>query len=1197
MKTNLGRRWLSLLLTLAMCLTLAPTALAAEGDAQVVFTGSDGKEVTSLDMLTGAEALKITATASKGEEEWSPDQGAAYVWDNSAPEVVELSGEGQETTVKPLKAGSATVTVTVNNSGETATGSFTVTVIQRMESVKLNSGSITMEVNGQEELLGEPKPDSAQITWASSDTDVVYVRPSSSSSWKATLSARKPGEATVTATIGSGDNSKSAECKVEVSGIILQQTSVSLQENKREDLPQYVAYGAAKDLNPMYQSSDPSIVQIQGGQLEGRGPGTTNVTVFVGPYQAMFDVTVSADRNTTLDDLSIDSSGSLKFNTLISDFTQQASANGGTLSHLTSLSVPTSQGTLYYGYKSEGEPGAGVAQNGSYYANPATGQNDLADVTFVPNPYFTGGRVTITYTLVTTNQQRYNGRIMLNVTQQSTGNLSLSTTVNTPVALSGSMFSQASQRLTGAPLSYVVFSLPSESRGTLYYDYVSEDNYAYKLAVNGQYGQSQLDGISFVPAPGFTGTVTVYYTGYSVGAYDNQFSGTLTITVNNRNSSGGPSYTIAQGGVAGFDDEDFASYCAEVLQGYSRSLSYVRFDALPDPGKGTLYYDYRSANNPGSRVATGDTYYYGSRSLRLDKVSFASDPGFSGIVSIPFTGWDTSGTRFSGTVEVNVRASGGSGDIHYTVAPGKSLTLDDDDFNDLCNDLTHRNLNYIVFQGLPDRSAGTLYYNRSGSDSSRVNTSQRYSRSAGSYRIDKISFVASSTFSGSVDIPFEGYASNTGDTFTGVITIQAAGSSGGGGADAISYSTGYQEAVLFDDADFNELSQWETDRNLDYVRFELPSASQGTLYHNYRANSSSNTKVSANSRYYRSSSPRLDQVAFLPASGFHGTATVDFTAYATDGSHFSGTVEIQVKEPQADATAHYYTQTRPVTFRAADFEDSSRYSLTSIRFSAMPPASAGHLYYQYTSPTQYGRQASAGTAYGTSGSSLISQLTFVPRAGYQGEVVLPFTGTNSNNSTFLGEVVITVQPTSGSSYFSDMGSYSGGAKAAVDFLLENGITSGISANQFGPEGSIRRGDFALMVYQAFGLSSSASSGNYFNDISPSDYYGRAVNTLCSLGIVTGRGNGNYDPSGTLSRQDAMLMVQKAMRAVGWSANDGPYSYLTGYHDAGQVASYAQGSMAYMIQMGLLPTDSGRLAPNDPLTRVDMAQVLHRALTY
>ncbi len=1203
MKTNPGRRWLSLLLTLALCLTLAPAALAAEGDGdtQFIFTDKDDKELSQLELFVKTQnndSVTVKAAAFQGETELLPDQGAVYEFSGSG-EIIDVDGNAEKREIKitPKKEGSATVTVTVTKDGETATASLPVKVTQKMESLRLSSNSLIMEVNGSEELAATPVPDSAKVKWESSDTDVVYVRDSSNTSWKANLSARKPGKATIKATIGTEENNMvTAECEVEVSGIVLEQKSVSLKEGQREDIPHYTPYGAAKDLNPTYQSTDPSVVQVLGGQLEGRGPGTTTVSVFVGPYSTTFDVTVSADSNTTLDDITISSGGTLKFNTRISDFEKQAQSHDGKLSHLTSLSVPTSQGTLYYGYKSEGEPGAGVAQNGNYYANPSTGQNDLADVTFVPNPYFTGGRVTITYTLVTTNQQRYNGRIMLEVTQSASGDLSLNTTVNTPVALSGNMFSQAAQRITGAPLSHVVFSLPSENRGTLYYDYVSEDNYGYKLAVNGQYGQSQLDNISFVPAPGFTGTVTIYYTGYSVGAYDNQFSGTLTITVGSRNTSGGPSYTIAQGGVASFNDEDFGDYCAEILQGYSRSLSYVRFDSLPNPDQGTLYYDYRSANNTGSRVSTGETYYYGSRSLRLDKVSFAANPDFTGIVSIPFTGWDTSGTHFSGTVEINVRASGGSGDIHYSVAPGKAFTLKTNDFNDLCNDLTHRNLNYIVFQALPDRKDGTLYYNRSSSDGgSRVNTSQRYSRSAGSYRIDRVSFVASSSFSGSIDIPFEGCASNTGDTFTGVITIHASDSPGGN--DVISYSTGYQEAVLFDDADFNDLCQWETDKNLNYVRFDLPSASQGTLYQNYRASSSSNTKVSANSRYYRSSSPRIDQVAFVPASGFSGTAAVDFTATATDGSQFDGTVEIQVGEPQADASVRYYTQTRPVTFRATDFEDGSRYSLSSIRFNAMPSANAGHLYYQYTSPTQYGRQASAGTSYGTSGSNLISQLTFVPRAGYQGTVVLPFTGTNSNNSTFLGEVIITVQPTSSSSYFSDMASYSGGAKAAVDFLLENGITSGISASQFGPEGSIRRGDFALMMYQAFGLAGSASSGSYFNDVSPSDYYGKAVNTLYSMGIVTGRGSGRYDPSGTLSRQDAMLMVQKAMRAVGWSASDGPYSYLTGYHDAGQVASYAQGAMAYVIQMGILPTDSGRLAPNDPLTRVDMAQVLHRALTY
>ena len=75
------------------------------------------------------------------------------------------------------------------------------------------------------------------------------------------------------------------------------------------------------------------------------------------------------------------------------------------------------------------------------------------------------------------------------------------------------------------------------------------------------------------------------------------------------------------------------------------------------------------------------------------------------------------------------------------------------------------------------------------------------------------------------------------------------------------------------------------------------------------------------------------------------------------------------------------------------------------------------------------------------------------------------------------------------------------------------------------------------------------------------------------------------------------MVQRAMRAIGWSASDGSSGNLYSYGDGGDVSGYAQGAMAHAIQMGYLPTANGRLAPRDPLTRVDMAQIVHRVLTY
>ena len=106
-----------------------------------------------------------------------------------------------------------------------------------------------------------------------------------------------------------------------------------------------------------------------------------------------------------------------------------------------------------------------------------------------------------------------------------------------------------------------------------------------------------------------------------------------------------------------------------------------------------------------------------------------------------------------------------------------------------------------------------------------------------------------------------------------------------------------------------------------------------------------------------------------------------------------------------------------------------------------------------------------------------------------------------------------------------------------------------------------------------------------------------MNTLYARGIVSGVGGGYFSPDTALTRQDAICMVQRAMRTVGWSANDGYASALAGYSDSGSVADYAQGAMAFAVQRGYLPTTGGRLSPTQPLTRVDMAEIIHRVLTY
>ncbi|MCI9156725.1 MAG: Ig-like domain-containing protein [Lawsonibacter sp.] len=1040
------------------------------------------------------------------------------------------------------------------------------------------------------------------ITWSSSDREVASV-----SGGK--LTGGEPGEADITASVPDKDENGNPTTKtfkevlkVTVNGYKLNKAAVpiKLYENQSIKLSEkeiVLTYGDATLATLSYWAENSSIASYVNGSIVGTMPGTTKFTVSDSKrgFRETFDVIVEADPNSTIPSqgtITIKNTDTLPFTDRRLTFGNQA---GGELSHITGLNVDSNEGTLYYRYQSESQPGTGVGAGSYYYPGRSggvpSGRQSLSDITFVPKSDFSGA-ATIRYTAVSEGGQNYNCCIMLTVTTENGVNagISLSTPYNTPVSFSGEEFERVCRERTGTNLDYVIFSLPAEREGTLYANYVNQGNYGQKVTTTARYGKRDLNNIWLVPAPGYSGPVTIYYTAHSKGSPGTTYKGQIAVTVNPENGAaiGGLAYDITRGGVAFFDDRDFNDYCQDDLMDYRQTLDFIRFDSLPAAGEGVLYYDYRSSTSTGSRASTGTSYYYGTRNPRIDRLAFVPAADFTGTVRIPFSGQTTSGVRFSGNVEINVRGGTGAGDIYYTCAPGRTVSFRTRDFTDLSQKLNGRTIDYIRFQSLPNTSDGYLYHN-----STRITgTGTSYYNSTGSYRIGNLSFRASNSFSGTIDIPFEG-TDRGGSIFTGVITISSNGS--GTASGNIRYTANPKSAAVFERDDFDSLCWEETREYVNTVRFKIPSSSQGTLYRNYRSSSSTGTKITTSN--YSLSASALDQVAFVPASGYTGTVYLDFTATAlNNGGSFDGTVEIEVGRAPADVTVSYSTRnTTPARFYAGDFGRRG-YTLSSVRFTSLPSSGEGYLYCQYTSPTRYGRMAGTGDSFRVSGGDQINELTFVPRAGFTGTVTLPYIGTNSNGSTFEGEVLINVSPTYSSAYFSDMGGYSEAQRAAVDFLYDHNITRGLTTSQYGPEASIRRGDFARMVYQAFELSPSGSS-NVFYDVPSGAYYAEAVNTLYARGVVSGVGGGYFSPDTALTRQDAICMVQRAMRTVGWSANDGYASALAGYSDSGSVAGYAQGAMSFAVQRGYLPTSGGRLSPTQPLTRVDMAEIIHRVLTY
>ena len=132
-------------------------------------------------------------------------------------------------------------------------------------------------------------------------------------------------------------------------------------------------------------------------------------------------------------------------------------------------------------------------------------------------------------------------------------------------------------------------SLPSSSKGVLYFDYDGRDE--YEVEKRESFTRRDLDDLAFVPDEDYDGSVTIGFSGES--DQGENFSGTLYIEVNGtgRSSSDGEvTYEVDVNDAVDLDVDDFDDYAYDESDG--TEVDYIFFTDLPSSSKGTLYYDY-----------------------------------------------------------------------------------------------------------------------------------------------------------------------------------------------------------------------------------------------------------------------------------------------------------------------------------------------------------------------------------------------------------------------------------------------------------------------------------------------------------------------------------------------------------------------------------------------------------------------------
>lgn len=167
---------------------------------------------------------------------------------------------------------------------------------------------------------------------------------------------------------------------------------------------------------------------------------------------------------------------------------------------------------------------------------------------------------------------------------------------------------------------------------------------------------------------------------------------------------------------------------------------------------------------------------------------------------------------------------------------------------------------------------------------------------------------------------------------------------------------------------------------------------------------------------------------------------------------------------------------------------------------------------------------------------------------------------------------------------------------AVEFCYQHGISSGISPTQFGPDLSITRADFVVMIHNALGKPKPAGQA-VFTDVSPDDYYYPAIAWAYTNNIVAGEGEGRFAPKDPILREQAFSILYHTLPVMGKPIPDADLSILDRFPDKDQISGWARQAAASLVAQKLVSGGSYGLAPQDTLNRAGMAALMQNLMTF
>lgn len=167
------------------------------------------------------------------------------------------------------------------------------------------------------------------------------------------------------------------------------------------------------------------------------------------------------------------------------------------------------------------------------------------------------------------------------------------------------------------------------------------------------------------------------------------------------------------------------------------------------------------------------------------------------------------------------------------------------------------------------------------------------------------------------------------------------------------------------------------------------------------------------------------------------------------------------------------------------------------------------------------------------------------------------------------------------------------SKSAVNDMASRLVVNGVDATNFNPNNNVTRAEFAAILVRALGLSDTGTSSK-FSDVSASDWYMGAVTVANEYNLIGGYENGTFRPNQTISRQEAFVILNRAIAIVKLQQATGSIT-LSSYSDQSKVATWAQTATQAVLSSGVVQGNGKLLRPTGQMSRAETATVMQRLL--